>query len=266
MSNNAISATWKADIQPAARKLVLLFMADSLNDKTGQLNPSIDAVARACGMSAAQARRHLHALIDAGCLSVIGNSNGGYHREASRRYQLHLDTVTPCMDATPSTHATPCTDARDPLHPRTEPLASMHETPCTHASQTRKNHKEPEGNQKVTRANRADVTSDAFATFWNAYPKKVGRQAAEKAFARVKQPADKLALILKALAWQTVSEQWQRDGGQFIPNPATYINQGRWDDEQPTATSTTSKAHTSRHSGFEKINYREGINDDGSFS
>ena len=27
------------------------------------------------------------------------------------------------------------------------------------------------------------------------------------------------------------SDQWRRDGGQFIPNPATWINQQRWLDE-----------------------------------
>lgn len=147
MSNAAITAAWKADVQPAARKLVLLFMADCLNDKTGQLNPSVDAVARACGMSADQARRHLHALIDAGLLSVVGNGNGGYHREASRRYKLHLDAVTPGADATPCTSATPCTDAADPLHGSREPLAPMQLTPGTHASQTRRNQNETGMNQ-----------------------------------------------------------------------------------------------------------------------
>lgn len=77
------------------------------------------------------------------------------------------------------------------------------------------------------------AASDSFEKFWEAYPKKVGKQAAEKAFSKVKRPAETLVLILKALAWQCGSEQWQRDGGQYIPNPATYINQGRWDDERP---------------------------------
>ncbi len=121
----------------------------------------------------------------------------------------------------------------------------------------------PDGIDKNTVA-----ISDSFAKFWDAYPKKVGKQAAEKAFAKVKRPAETLTLILKALAWQCASEQWQRDGGQYIPNPATYINQGRWDDEQPSEKDLQRQApaRTSRHSGFEKINYREGINADGTFA
>ena len=35
-------------------------------------------------------------------------------------------------------------------------------------------------------------------------------------------------MVLKALEWQIDSKKW-RDG--YIPNPATYLNQGRWEDE-----------------------------------
>lgn len=260
MSIAAIDAAWGIDVSPPARKLVLLCMANRHNGVTGQLNPSVDDVARSCGISADQARRHLHSLIDAGLLEVIGNHYGGKPGQ-SRNYRLNLavttgTSATPCMDATPGT------DAAEGLHPCSTPLAPMQLTPCTHASQTGKNRNEPEKNRNLTRAAR----TDAFAKFWEAYPKKVGKQAAAKAFAKVKNTEQTMVLIMKALAWQCASEQWQRDGGQYIPNPATYINQGRWDDEQPTPTSNTSTARTSRHSGFEKINYREGINDDGSFS
>ena len=103
----------------------------------------------------------------------------------------------------------------------------------------------------------ADATGGVFTRFWDAYPKKVGKQAAEKAFAKVKRPADTLALILKALDWQCKSEQWQKDGGQYIPNPATYINQGRWLDEQPAATGAPRKAPAREN--FDAIDYGEGI-------
>lgn len=79
-------------------------------------------------------------------------------------------------------------------------------------------------------------TVDAkFEAFWMAYPKKVGKGATRKAWDRVKQPAASLDLILKALSWQVASEQWTKNGGQFIPNPATYLNQQRWLDERPSA-------------------------------
>jgi hypothetical protein len=73
-----------------------------------------------------------------------------------------------------------------------------------------------------------------FETFWKLYPKKVGKDAARKSWDKLKAKAETLSLITDALAWQTESEQWQKEGGQFIPNPSTYLNQARWLD-QPIA-------------------------------
>lgn len=71
-----------------------------------------------------------------------------------------------------------------------------------------------------------------FDRFWTAYPRKVGKGAAEKAFSKAKINGH-LADILSALDRQKQSEQWQRDGGQFIPHPATWLNQRRWEDGEP---------------------------------
>lgn len=69
-----------------------------------------------------------------------------------------------------------------------------------------------------------------FDVFWQTYPKKTGKDAAIKSWNKLKP---NLNDVLNALKWQKQSEQWQKNGGQFIPNPATYLNQGRWKDEPP---------------------------------
>ncbi len=74
------------------------------------------------------------------------------------------------------------------------------------------------------------TTPEAFDVFWQAYPKKVGKLAAKKAFDKANVPVETL---LDALERQKCGEQWQKNNGQFIPNPATWLNQGRWEDEQP---------------------------------
>jgi len=76
---------------------------------------------------------------------------------------------------------------------------------------------------------------EAFARFWQAYPRKVGKAAALAAWRKRKPPLD---AVLAALVWQTKGEQWTRDGGQYVPNPATYLNQGRWEDEPTTVRPT----------------------------
>ena len=90
------------------------------------------------------------------------------------------------------------------------------------------------GNRDIGIGNK-DITPKApkgadFETFWLNYPKKVGKDAARKAFSRVKVPVETL---LTAIEQQKCSRQWQEDGGQYIPNPATWLNQGRWQDELP---------------------------------
>lgn len=80
-----------------------------------------------------------------------------------------------------------------------------------------------------------DTQERRFAEFWTEYPKKVGKKAALTSWKRLKPDADLFERIMQAVAIAKNSEQWNREGGRFIPNPSTWINQGRWDDELPAA-------------------------------
>ena len=81
----------------------------------------------------------------------------------------------------------------------------------------------------------------AFEKFWEAYPKKVGKQDARRSYERATKGKGPLFKnnILKALEDQKQSDQWTRENGRFIPNPATWQNQGRWDDELEKAENET---------------------------
>lgn len=68
-----------------------------------------------------------------------------------------------------------------------------------------------------------------FEIFWKAYPSKVGKGAAEKAWSKAKINGS-IDLVLTALEVQKKSPKWIKDGGDYIPNPATWINQRRWED------------------------------------
>lgn len=75
--------------------------------------------------------------------------------------------------------------------------------------------------------------SDLFNQFWAAYPKHIAKQSAVKAFEKLKPDEKLLEAMLKAIARQKESKQWEKDGGAFIPYPATWLNQRRWEDELP---------------------------------
>lgn len=72
---------------------------------------------------------------------------------------------------------------------------------------------------------------ERFEVFWKAYPRKTGKDAARKAFARRNPSQELLDKMLAAIEQQKQSAQWQKNNGQFIPLPTTWLNQGRWDDE-----------------------------------
>ena len=80
---------------------------------------------------------------------------------------------------------------------------------------------------------KARSISSAFDAFWSEYPRKVGKIAAKKAFERAIRKAP-LETLLTAVRRQKCGSQWTQDNGQYIPNPATWLNQGRWEDELPT--------------------------------
>ena len=72
---------------------------------------------------------------------------------------------------------------------------------------------------------------DDFEQFWAVYPKPQGKMAAFEEWRRRSPDAALLAKILAAVKAQSNQESWQREGGRFIPMPAAWIAQQRWDDE-----------------------------------
>lgn len=75
---------------------------------------------------------------------------------------------------------------------------------------------------------------DGFKEFYAAYPRKEARSKAAQAFAKV---TVQLQVLLDAIALHGKSEQWTKDGGQFIPLPATWLNGKRWEDQPLQAVS-----------------------------
>lgn len=93
-----------------------------------------------------------------------------------------------------------------------------------------------------------------FDEFWAGYPKKVGKVDAFKVWKKLKPDLDLVSKILSAIENQKSCAQWNKDGGQFIPNPSTWLNQGRWDDEAPkTEAIADSWANYAKDQGL-KIN------------
>lgn len=88
-----------------------------------------------------------------------------------------------------------------------------------------------EKNQKKEKRTNTITPLYGFDSFWKEYPKKVSKQEAVKAFNKLEPDTTLLDTILEALRTQKRSSDWTRDNGQYIPHPATWLNQRRWEDE-----------------------------------
>ena len=68
-----------------------------------------------------------------------------------------------------------------------------------------------------------------FQTFWKTYPKKVGKDAALKAWLKLKP---NLQDVLTAIAWQKETPKWTDNNGKYIKDPVNYLTNGHWKDEK----------------------------------
>lgn len=70
-----------------------------------------------------------------------------------------------------------------------------------------------------------------FDRFWKAYPRKKSKGQARRTFAKLKPNEQLLETILASLERAKTSENWRKDGGKFIPYPATWLDAEGWEDE-----------------------------------
>ncbi len=82
-----------------------------------------------------------------------------------------------------------------------------------------------------------------FNAFWNAYPKKMSRMKARESFDRLNPDGDLTRQMIDAVNRWKVTDQWQKNGGQFVPYPATWLNQRRWEDEPPEDEISAEERH-----------------------
>ena len=102
---------------------------------------------------------------------------------------------------------------------------------ASHASALPTNNQETKNsNQETKNISSIEIASllKNFDLFWISYPRKSGIDEAKEAWLEKKPDID---IVLKALKWQKTSNQWQSENGRYIPNPAKYISEQRWEQE-----------------------------------
>jgi len=90
--------------------------------------------------------------------------------------------------------------------------------------------------QTPTRQAKPDPLA-GFDDFYAAYPRRQKRAEAEKAWRKLNPSPALRQIIMSALALHQTQDAWIKDGGQFVPLPASWLNARRWEDELEVTTS-----------------------------
>ena len=105
----------------------------------------------------------------------------------------------------------------------------------------------PNGNARSAKStNSTDINTDTkedqpngFESFWSAYPRKVAKPAAIKAWKAAKIKGADLVAMIDDIRVKQNTDEWLKNKGQFIPHPSTYLNQRRWEDVAEVLSSYT---------------------------
>jgi hypothetical protein len=225
MSTRIMALCWPLQMPPTP-KAVLVSLADNANDH-GDCWPSIPTICERTCFS----ERTVHAAIkwlEENGLVKADRSNGRH-----TRYQVTPEGFEPPQELRPRSKCTTAGAAVEPPQELQQPPQQVQSPP----QELRSNRQEPsltvKSNRHSSRASKS--TSERFAEFWNAYPRKVGSMAmAEKSWQAQKLDAIADQILMDVRERITDDPQW-RDV-QFIPHPTTYLNGKRWNDQWRSAS------------------------------
>ncbi len=93
----------------------------------------------------------------------------------------------------------------------------------------------PKRNRSALAPDTIDLRS-IFARFYDAYPKHKARAKAYEVWRRICPDNGLVETILAKLEEAKKSNDWLKDGGKYIPYPASWLNGKRWEDEMVTET------------------------------
>lgn len=190
-------------LKPAA-KIVLYWLADHHNESTGACFPSLKTLARECEMDVASVKRHLSNLEASGLIQRQQRmrENGS---QTSTQYTLHM----------------------------AEPVAQNAPAPSAKCATPLAQNDTPHNLGRYNLGNEQDISSPAdwfggFEEFWERYPRRIGKAAARKAYAKaVKRAAHDDIMFGLSQQMPSLASREQ----QYIPHPSTWLNQERWNDD-----------------------------------
>lgn len=243
MSSRCMAAVFDRYPGAAGEFALALALADNAHDDGTHIFPSVELMAHKSRQSVRAVQLHLAKMLASGWLIKVRNG-GGRGRSAEYRispewlkgadiapFPQPVDNSGKGADIAPFRPEKGCnprhqkgeihdTKGCNPRHPYITGRTSIGITPLPPAAA---------GGADTGVENSTEPA--AFEAFFAAYPRKVGKEQARQVWEKLTPDESLRKRIVGAVhAWARTPE-WQRNGGQFIPKPARWLREQRWDDE-----------------------------------
>ena len=256
---------WALDIRgvPSGKQLVLLRLANNSNED-GFCYPSEEYIADKAGLGLSTVRGHLRWLEMADVIERKRMVKGKYDGRRNG-FQMNFDVTNVSPETTarieqtlkkklpPESGKLPPESSTDTARNEHEyrqnpapyietllepPMKRLEETPPNPQDADKPSTATPKAKPKARARSVEELKScPMFNAFWVEYPKgkKKAKPVAAKAFDKeVKQNELVFDEVMDGLKRYKRTDDWQKERGKYIPLPATFINQRRWEDEIDT--------------------------------
>lgn len=214
MSIEAMALVLHHSKAAGAAKLILLGIANHQGD--GGAYPAVSTLARYAQVSDRRAQQLLREL-EASNELIIDIQAGGRGQYKTNLYWVNVQCPDDCDGTSNHRSGVKSTNIRGEIQ-RTSGVKPVSPKPLDKPLD-----KPIHAQNEFERA-----VDDAFAEFWNAYPRKVGKAIARKSFNRAVMDADVEIIVAGAVRFANDPNLPPK---QFIPHPATWLNRAGWEDE-----------------------------------
>lgn len=223
----------------ATQKLCLLVLAEWADPDGTNCRPAMETIADKASVNEKSVRRAMDAAAPLGWFAR-------HHRRSNKGWKQFEYTLSiPDAADSVSCRSVDVPDIEStPSEPSTGLSVLMQRTLCPDVPDTESDdlsitYPRPSKEQKHVQSELIAPVGSRFDEFWKAYPRKVNKADAQKAWKTKK--LDSIAETIIAAVVARVADPGQWSDPQYIPHPTTYLNGARWEDEwnpsaQPTLT------------------------------
>lgn len=246
MSLDATRWAWEQPLKPTC-KLVLLSLADRAGEITSECYPSVKRICTDTGMDRKTVIKSLKMLCDCGLISDTGDRKGDTKQIVVYQLNHPKNGIVPKTEQFLFSH-----DETVPFFPGKSTVFPCKESQKRDTGSTNESTNESTITLSAKKQQKAKAKTDEdFELFWNEYPKKRNKGDAEKAWKKIKPNKELQKKIIEAIGLAKQSPDWIKANGQYIPQPASWLNSKGWLDDYSLPNNMAAGQSLSSHSeGF----------------